>query len=178
MRKKAKGPLDKYKNWIGMGLVIVVFVVVLLIAGKPSQPKSKPSTKKSSSEESRKPRGSGKRKRRSREEKLAEKARKKLERERRREERRGRESRSDRSDRSGRTSRELRTSSRRQSEAGYTLKGIFTDEKGVKYALIGERRARSGDVVAGRRIRDVQSDRVSVEYGGSNYEVRIGNSLF
>lgn len=175
MRKKAKGPLDKYKNWIGMGLVIVVFVVVLLIAGKPSQPKSKTSSKKSSSEEVRKSRGSSKRKRRSREDKLAKKARKKLERERRREERRRRES---RSDRSGRSSRELRTGSRRQSESGYTLKGIFTDEKGEKYALIGERRARSGDVVAGRRIRDVQSDRVSVEYGGTNYEVRIGNSLF
>jgi len=178
MRKKAKGPLDKYKNWIGMGLVIVVFVVVLLIAGKPSQPKNQPSSKKSSSERIRKGKGTSKRKKRSREDRLAEKARKKLERERRREERRKRESRSDRSERSGRSSRELRTSSRRQTGSGYTLKGIFTDEKGEKYALIGERRARSGDVVAGRRIRDVQSDRVSVEYGGTNYEVRIGNSLF
>ena len=178
MRKKAKSPIEKYKNWIGMGLVLVVFIVVLVIAGKPKSTKSgSTKSKKSSSEEIEKaPR---QRKRKSKADKVAERAARRLERARRREEKMKGESASrERKTRRERSTERSRIGSRVQTEAGYVLKGIFTDEKGERYALIGDRRARSGDLVAGRKIRQVESDRVEVEYGGSNYEVRVGNALF
>jgi hypothetical protein len=179
MRKKAKGPFDKYKNWIGMGLVLVVFVVVLLVVGKPAQPKSKQTAEKTTSKQTVAKVSRGKKPKLSMEERLSEKAQKKLERARLREERmKGRSAGNRRVPRSERASRVTRITGGSQVETGYVLKGIFVDEKGEKYALIGDRRARHGDVVVGRKIQDIETDRVKVEYGSSTYEVRVGNKLF
>jgi hypothetical protein len=181
MKQKKKSPFDKYKNWIGMGLVLLVFIIVLLVVGKPSQSKSKPSSKKvsSSSETERTVRAPRAQKKRSSADRLAEKAQRKLERERKREEKRkGGTTGEARISRTERSTRETRTGMRTSSESGYVLKGIFVDERGERYALFGERRTRNGDMVAGRKIHEVESDRVSVEYGGSTYEVKIGNSLY
>lgn len=180
MRRRPQSPLAKYKNWIGMGLVLLVFVVVLLTVGKPSAPKASTSSKKSSATKTeRVERGERVRRKRTATERLAAKAQRQLERARRREERRALAKEGVR-----RTSRSERSSSRQPSggrvkvEGSYILRGIFVDERGERYALIGERRAKSGDVIVGRKIQEVQPDRVRIEYGGTYYEVKIGNSLF
>lgn len=179
MKHKKKSPFEKYKNWIGMGVVLFVFVVVLLIVGKPSQSKSKTATKKASSTETeRSARAPHKKTRRSSADRLAEKAQKRLERERKREERRKGGTTGGTTSAGERASRQTRVSTKTSAETGYVLKGIFVDERGERYALFGDHRTRNGDMVAGRKIREVESDRVSVEYSGSTYEVKIGNSLF
>lgn len=180
MRRKPKSPFEKYKYWVGMGVVILVFVIVLLTVGKPSSPKAKSSAKKTTSERTERIGREARTKRtRSSTDRLALKAKRRLERERRREEQRTlvRKGTSG-TQRTARSTRETKTSVRVQAETGYILKGVFVDERGERYALIGERRARSGDVVAGRKIQEVKPDRVSVEYGGSSYEVKIGSPLF
>jgi septal ring factor EnvC (AmiA/AmiB activator) len=180
MKQKKKSPFDKYKNWIGMGLVLFVFVVVLLIVGKPSQSKSTTTAKKAKSTDTeRTVKPSHVKKKISSEDRLAAKAQKKLERERKREERKkaGTGGGGITSTAQG-SSRQTRSSSKSSAETGYVLKGIFVDERGERYALFGDHRTRNGDVVAGRKIQQVEPDRVSVEYGGSTYEVKIGNSLY
>lgn len=176
MKQKKKSPFDKYKNWVGMGLVLFVFVVVLLVVGKPSQPKSTATAKKAKSTDTertkREPRV---KKKTSDAERLAARAQKRLERERKREERKKGEAITSSGER---VSRQTRISAKSSTEAGYILKGIFVDERGERYALFGDHRTRNGDVVAGRKIQQVEPDRVSVEYGGSTYEVKIGNSLY
>uniref|UniRef100_A0A7C6EC45 Uncharacterized protein n=1 Tax=candidate division WOR-3 bacterium TaxID=2052148 RepID=A0A7C6EC45_UNCW3 len=178
MRRKPRGPFEQYKYWIGMGVVILVFVFVLLTVGKPSSPKSKPNVKKTTFEKTERAGRTRKRQKRTAAERLAEKAKKRLEREQRREERRALAGKGTTTRRTTRQTRETKGSVRIKTETGYILKGIFVDERGERYALIGDRRARSGDVVAGRKIQEVKPDRVSIEYGGSIYEVKIGSPLF
>jgi len=160
------------------GFGIISFIVVLVIAAKPKSTQSSAKKSKNSTSEDieKAPRRS---KKKSKLDKVAKRAARRLERARRREEKMKGESVSrERKTHRERSTAGSRIGSRVQTESGFVLKGIFTDEKGEKYALIGDRRARNGDLVAGRKIREVQSDRVEVEYGGSNYEVRVGNSLF
>ena len=180
MKQKKKNPFDKYKNWIGMGLVLFVFVVVLLIVGKPSQSKSKTPAKQAvSSKTERTVKPPHVKKKISSEDRLAAKAQKKLELERKREERRkaGTGGGGITSMAQG-SSRQTRRSTKSSTQTDYVLKGIFLDERGERYALFGDHQTRNGDVVAGRKIQQVEADRVSVEYGGSSYEVKVGNSLF
>jgi hypothetical protein len=181
MKQKKKSPFEKYKNWIGMGLVLFVFVVVLLAVGKPksSQSKSTATTKKTKTTETERIAKEPRAKKKDSAERLAARAQKKLERERKREERREAKTTGGTTAGSGeRASRQTRSGTRTSTETSYILKGIFVDENGQRYALIGDRRTRNGDVVAGRKIEQVEPDRVSVEYGGSTYEVKIGNSLY
>lgn len=175
MRQKAKSPLEKYKHWIGMGVVLLVFLIVLLTVGNPSKAKSKPGSKKTTAERTeRTTREVRVRRKKATDDRLTKRARRKLARERRREELRTSRRSGERTTKLSRSAREAKT----RVEAGYVLEGIFVDDRGERYALIGGRKARTGDVVAGRKIQEIQTDRVSVEYSGTRYEVKIGSPLF
>jgi hypothetical protein len=66
-----------------------------------------------------------------------------------------------------------RSKGKRSLYDAYTLKGTV----GGRYALIGSRRLEVGDVIAGKRIVAVESDRVVLEQFGSRFSVRIGDPV-
>lgn len=164
---------EKRKDTTNLAIVISVSVVFIVLAisaitflfitnARKGYAPVRPKTKASSSAPTRPARPSRPRSEKlSSSERIAEKARRRSERERRRDERKRR------------TETELPSK-----EIGYVLKGIFVDEMDERYAIIGERRAKRGDMVMGRRIQEIETDRVKVEYYGSIYEVRIGHALF
>jgi hypothetical protein len=55
----------------------------------------------------------------------------------------------------------------------YTLKGTVAGT----YALVGSRRLERGDVVAGKRIVDIGSDRIVVEQFGTRFTVVLGEPI-
>lgn len=55
----------------------------------------------------------------------------------------------------------------------YTLKGTVA---GV-YALVGDRRLEKGDVVAGKEIVDIGSDRIVVEQFGTRFTIMLGQPV-
>lgn len=66
----------------------------------------------------------------------------------------------------------------RRSGAGYyQLRGIISIDN-VNYALIDNQQYRKGDVVMGRKIDDVQSDRILINDAGKSREVKIGEACF
>jgi hypothetical protein len=74
----------------------------------------------------------------------------------------------------GRAARQrgARTSGRSLYDA-YTLKGTVA---GI-YALVGNRRLERGDVVAGKKIIDIESDRIVVEQFGTDFTVLLGEPI-
>lgn len=86
--------------------------------------------------------------------------------------------------RNGRTER--RRVSTRSSRTGYAvkrsstpvLKAIVSQPNGERVAVIGERQVKTGDQVEGRRIIEVGSDRVKVEYFTKSYEVKLNQPLY
>jgi len=58
------------------------------------------------------------------------------------------------------------------------LRAIIDDGSGSRAALVGERRLRAGDDIEGRRILEVSSDGVKVEYKASTYTVRVGQQVY
>jgi hypothetical protein len=55
----------------------------------------------------------------------------------------------------------------------YTLKGTVAGS----YALVGSRRLEKGDVVGGKKIVDIGSDRIVVEQFGTRFTVRLGEPI-
>ncbi len=74
----------------------------------------------------------------------------------------------------GRSSGGSRGSSSDPSE----LRAIITDGSGSRFALVGERRLKSGDDIEGRRILEVVDDGVKVEYKQSTYNVKVGQKVY
>jgi len=66
-----------------------------------------------------------------------------------------------------------RKSAKRGAYDPYTLKGTIAGT----YALVGSRRLQVGDVIAGKRLVEVGSDRIVVEQFGSRMSVRIGEPV-
>ncbi|MEO0079281.1 MAG: hypothetical protein ABIK44_01200 [candidate division WOR-3 bacterium] len=96
--------------------------------------------------------------------------------------------REERSSRTAERTREARTETRRTSssrisgvsssrrEKGRVLVAII-EESGVRYALIGDRRAKSGDEIDGRKIVDIGKDNVQVQLSTNVYTVKLGQPL-
>jgi cell division protein FtsN len=59
------------------------------------------------------------------------------------------------------------------------LKMIVTDPStNQRYAVVGDRRFKSGDDIEGRRIIEVGSDAVKIEYRQNQYSVRVGEQVY
>jgi len=58
------------------------------------------------------------------------------------------------------------------------LRAILTDGTGSRFALVGERRFKSGDDIEGRRILEVTSDGVKLEYRQNTYTVKVGQKVY
>jgi len=160
---------------VGVGVVVVIVVALLLFGGggkKAAKPRSRAASAERDSTGSR-------RTSRARSARGARSSRGDR-RERRREERLQRR-------------QETRTSggrTTRSSSGGYTgggsraavspnqLRAILTDNAGSRLALVGERRLKAGDDVEGRRIVEVSSEGVKVEYRQNTYTVRVGQKLY
>ena len=119
----------------------------------------------------------GKLKPKSREEKRAEKKRlRKEERQRRREERR-REREKRRRLREARSKRGRRRTKRRGSKGTLYVVRAVVSLGAESYALFDGRRVGVGDVVMGRKIVSIQTDKVEVEAFGKRSFVRVGESI-
>jgi len=58
------------------------------------------------------------------------------------------------------------------------LRAILTDNAGSRTALVGERRLKAGDDVEGRRIVEVTTEGVKVEYRQNTYTVKVGQKIY
>lgn len=81
---------------------------------------------------------------------------------------------------------ERRRGTRRASRGSYTarrsttpiLSAIVPQPTGELVAVVGERQVKPGDQIEGRKIVEVSSDRVKVEYFTKSYEVKLGQPLY
>lgn len=55
----------------------------------------------------------------------------------------------------------------------YTLKGTIAG----RYALVGTRRLERGDVIAGKKVIEIGSDRITLEQFGTRFSVRVGEQV-
>jgi hypothetical protein len=155
---------------IGAVLVAVVVVAVVLLSGgnkQPPRPKADSEEAVARKRSRRRPSASSTRPASSR-------ADRREERRREREERRARRKSESRT--SERTTRYGR-SGRSRSVSG-VVQAIMTDGAGHRFALVDNRRLKTGDQVAGRRLVDIGSNMVKVEYKGSSYSVKVGQPLY
>jgi hypothetical protein len=163
---------------LAAAVIVVVIVALFLIVGggrkKPSAPRSRVASAGEGA--ARKSRKSPARPARTATSSRA------GEREKRREERlqRREESRASGGSRTSRTSTGgySRGGATRSSTDPTQLRAILTDGTGSRFALVGERRFKSGDEVEGRRIVEVSGDAVKVEYRQNTYTVRVGEKLY
>jgi hypothetical protein len=58
------------------------------------------------------------------------------------------------------------------------LRAILTDGTGSRFALVGERRFKSGDDIEGHRILEVTGDGVKMEYRQNTYNVKVGQKVY
>lgn len=75
--------------------------------------------------------------------------------------------------------RGLRTAKRGQRKGRRSLYDIYTLKGTVagRYALIGSRRLEVGDIIAGKKIVEVGTDRVILEQFGTRFTVRLGEPV-
>jgi hypothetical protein len=66
-----------------------------------------------------------------------------------------------------------RKTGRRSLYDAYTLKGTVAG----RYALVGNRRLETGDIIAGKKLVEVGSDRIALEQFGTRFSVRIGEPV-
>ncbi len=166
--KKKPTSMMRYLLLLVVIVVVVVAGVVVIGGSKKQPPKSKSlsgeTARTGAKRSSRSDGGSlAKRdKRRDREQRLRERQ---LRRERRRQLARGK--------RGGRS----RSSSYRLGGAGHRLQMIVA-EGSQQFAVIDNRRLKVGDQVGGRKINDIKSDGMTVEYLGKTYPVKIGQTVY
>ena len=159
---------------IGVGVVVLIILALLVFGGggkKPAAAKTKVASfdegmprkaRRASASSMRSSRSEDKAKRR--EERL----------QRRQEARAGVEGRTSRVSSGGYS----RGGSSRVSADPTQLRAILTDETGSRFALVGERRFKSGDDVEGHRIVEVTGDAVKMEYRQNTYTVRVGEKIY
>jgi hypothetical protein len=170
-----KGAANQYLYMAVGAAVVVILVVVLLTTGK-SQPAPVHPKPEAGEEVGRK----------RTKQTSVDRAPKRSRREDRVAARRSRRSETDREvrrERTGRTRRSetggfARGSSRRSSSSPRELKAIIVDGTGSRYALIGDKKLKTGDDVEGRRIVEVGADAVKVQYRDNTYSVRIGQTVY
>lgn len=153
--------------FVGLGVVglIVVISAAILLGGRKGSAEAKPKTEISET----KPKKTGKLKRVSKAEK------KQSDRAARRKKRASRKRGTKRTKRSKRGKSKSRSSSKKSS---LKVEAIILDDSGERYALIDGRHVRAGNIVGGRRIVEVGSNSLQIEYHGKTYRVRIGQPLY
>lgn len=169
---------------IGVIVVLVVIAVsMVLIIGSRSKPETTTTrSRRGSTEESENGGSSRRRAGRStrtrvsrREQKAARRDARRAERQRAKAERR--RTRTPRAETRTRAARGSRGETR-AARSGATVDAIIEDKAGSRFALVGSRPLRAGDVFDGRRIVSVEAERVQVEHAGRTWSVRIGQSLY
>lgn len=173
-RGKSKIPGLQYLAIAGIGLVVLV-AALLLVGGRSKEaPKPKAARAQKSGTSTRASR-------RAKASAVSQKS-ERPSRERRRQERLGRagREREQRAERRPRRSRDgsYRTASRGANYSPNTLRAIVTDNAGSRLAIVGERRLRAGDEVEGRKITEVGTDQIKVQFRQSEYTVRVGAPLY
>lgn len=58
------------------------------------------------------------------------------------------------------------------------LTTIVTNPEGSRVAVFGTRSVRAGDEIDGRKVLEVEANKVRVEYKTSAYEVKVGDPLY
>ncbi len=167
-------------------LVVVVVIIVIMASGGKKKPRSVRReggtlTQLAQGRERVTRERTGSARVRARESREERKSERREERRRLREERKAK--RRERSRRKGETGERTTI---RSSRGGYTtkqsgvpvLKAIISEPTGERMAIVGERRVKKGDQIEGRRIIDVEQDRVKVEYLTKSYEVKINQPLY
>jgi len=160
----------------GVAIVVVIVLAVLLFGGGGKKP-AKPRSQVASAEEDvlSKPRRSSDRPaRNARTARDDEREKRREEREQRRQEARVSGGRTTRTATGGYS----RSGSDRVGGSPTQLRAILTDGTGSRFALVGERRFKAGDDLDGRRIVEVTSDAVKVEYRQNTYTVRVGEKIY
>ncbi len=159
--RKKKRDMGMYVGLGVVGLIVVISAAVLL-GGRKGSAEAKPKTETSET----KPKKTGKFKRVSKAEK------KQSDRVARRKKRRSRK-------RGTKRSRRGKSKSRSSSKkTSLKVEAIMLDDSGERYALVDGRRVRAGDIVGGRRIVEISSNSLQVEYHGKTHSVRIGQPLY
>lgn len=166
----------QYLKFIIVAVVVVVVVVIVLLATGKKSPRRVARTSRTRETRLAEPRTA--RTSRSKDDEVRTAMREKARMERREERRRRREERR-------RLRLERRRGSRRASRGSYavktstpTLNAIVPQPGGEWVAVVGERQVKPGDQIEGRRIVEVGSDRVKVEYFTKSYEVKLGQPLY
>ncbi len=175
-RGAQKGAANQYLYMAIGAAVVVIIVVVLLTTGRsqPTPTRAKPAAGEETPKKRTKSSSVAKASRRSRQEDRVAARRSRRSESGREDRQRGRPSRTRRSESGGFT----RSSSRRSSSSPHELKAIIVDASGSRYALVGEKRLKPGDDLEGRRIVEVGSDAVKVEYRTNTYTVRVGQPIY
>jgi len=171
-----KGGMKQF-IFVGAGVVVLIIIALLLFGGGGKKPAARRTKVASSGEGTiQKPRRSSTTSASTaRSSRSEEKAKRREERLRSRQEARASgSSRTSRSSSGGYS----RGGSSRVSVDPTQLRAILTDGTGSRFALVGERRLKSGDDVEGRRIVDVTGDAVKVEYRQNTYTVRVGEKIY
>lgn len=175
-----KGAMAQFA-FIGAAVVVVVVVLLLVVGGKkptPTKPRKATAEKGVDRKVSRSPAGAAHAAKSGRaEEKLRrreERLKRKLE---------GRSGGSSRTSRSSTGGYSRGSSSRGGSSHGSSadptqLRAIVTDGTGSRFALVGERRFKTGDDIEGRRILEVTGDGVKMEYRQNTYTVKVGQKVY
>jgi hypothetical protein len=70
-------------------------------------------------------------------------------------------------------SRGRKSGAKRSLYDAYTLKGTVAG----RYALVGNRRLEAGDIIAGKKLVDVSSNRIVLEQFGTRFTVQIGEPV-
>ena len=188
LSKKRKGKLS-VGQIVGVGVLFVLAAVgmVLLTGRKPQdQPASRSRASRDSTdgtERQRRGRAAPSRVSRRDQKRASRQARRTLRRQTRTREPRTRtpDTRSEPRPRTAASGRTERTGSARTDRPGSSdraVEAIIESKAGERFALVGSRHLKAGDVVDGRRIVNVESERVQVEHGGRTYSVRIGQNLY
>jgi sRNA-binding protein len=71
-----------------------------------------------------------------------------------------------------------RSGGSRSSQDPNQLRAIVTDGTGVRFALVGEKRLKTGDGLEGRTILEVGPDNVKVQFRNNTYTVRVGDKVY
>lgn len=178
-RGKKTNPMQQYLLIAGIFVALIVVMVLLMTSRKPAAaPRAAARVK--SEEEAEESRSSRRKERSSRASGTMRRERKDKEevREQRRREREERTMVRRNEERSSRRTGSVGSSARVRTTSPYQLRAIMTDESGVRYALVGDRRFRAGDDIGGRKLVEIGVDEVKVDNGISTYPVKVGQTIY
>jgi hypothetical protein len=179
--RQISGKKGSMMQFVLIGAAVVVLIVVVLVLSKggaknkPTKVRAKATTDEDGVAARRSKKSPSSLARVTRSDRDEAKARRHEEKARRREEARA--------DGGSRTSRKSdggygRGSSRSSQSDPSQLRAILTDGSGSRFALVGERRFKSGDDIEGHRIVEVTNDGVKVEYRQNTYTVKVGQKVY